>query len=149
MTNLLNDLKKVFGVDDDLGPDTDVRVRYVPKRRVSGRSKRRRPIFRETIRLTRPHAYWRERGWTRQGDTYIGPYKVNGRSFAGIARQKTTGTGFDFWIIDPPVDVQKNPCFRLRDNGWWWVHWLGSKPPKKVGAGIVGVERKIERILYP
>jgi hypothetical protein len=96
-----------------------------------------------------PRAYWQERGWRRDGEVYVGSYQVNGTGFAGLARKNATGTGFDFYIKDPPLPVKRSPCFHERGEDWYWVHWHNETAPLTVCSGLMGIERKLAELLHP
>jgi hypothetical protein len=111
------------------------------------RSNAVRPEKRGFPRTPRP--YWQERGWRRYGRVYVGSYQVNGQSFGGQARKNETNTGFDFYIIDPPPQVRRSPCFHNQGEGWFWVHWHNETAPRTVCSGLMGIEKKLSQLLHP
>ena len=101
-------------------------------------------VRREKVTVQRkPRPYWLERGWRRSGNVYEGRYRVNGRSFRG--RAEKTGTGFDFYVEDPPYQISGNHCFFHRGNGLYFVHF--PVRPRTVSSGLVSVELEIRDAL--
>jgi hypothetical protein len=121
-------------------------VRQVPPPRFSDLSRScHPPIRRKRITVRRkPRPDWQEHGWQRTTGGYEGYYLVNGKRYKGRAKKR--GTSLDFYVLDPPSQVQHNPCFRHRGRGCYWVHWHGS-PPRTISSGIISVELAIRKVM--
>ena len=88
-------------------------------------------------------AYWQERGWTRQGNTYTGNYQTSYAAFHGQISEHWGGH-IDFLVYNPSEEIRRHShwtCFQDRGNEWYLVHM--GKQPKDVGSGIMTIERLI------
>ena len=97
-----------------------------------------------TIRvLRREIPYWRERGWTRNGNQYTGTYQTPYAVFHGSIEESRFGH-IHFYLSNPSVEIQRHShwaCFASRGNGWYLVHM--ARRPKDVSSGIITIEKLI------
>jgi hypothetical protein len=87
--------------------------------------------------------YWRERGWTRNGNRYTGSYQTPYAAFQGAIEEKPFG-GLTFYLHNPSRQIRKHShwiCFAPRADGWYLVH-MGRRA-KDVSSGIMTIERLI------
>ena len=88
--------------------------------------------------------YWRERGWTRQGNVYHGTYQTPYGSFRGMVEDRGFGD-LRFYMFDPPQQVRNSShwaCFAPRGKKGFHVHM--ATRPADVGSGIMTIERLIQ-----
>ena len=94
------------------------------------------------VEVTRePSFYWEDKGWQRQGDTYLGHFGTNSRRCPGIIIWDKQGLR-DCYISNPPHELWKHPhapCFCYVGDGKYSVHF--SSRPQTVDAAIITVER--------
>lgn len=97
-----------------------------------------------TVHVTRQQIpYWQERGWTRQGNRYIGNYQTPYGAFQGSAEQRGS-TFFRFFIFHPPGQLSHHShwvCFISRGGASYEVHL--ARQPSDVSSGIMSIERLI------
>ena len=87
--------------------------------------------------------YWEERGWTRQGNVYIGTYQTPYGAFCGEVHVRGSRM-FEFFLYEPSKEIRSHShwvCFQIRANGWYLVHM--GKAPHDVSSGILRIERLI------
>lgn len=87
--------------------------------------------------------YWRERGWTRQGNRYTGSYQTAYAAFQGSIEEERFGR-ISFYLYRPSQQIQNCShwvCFAPRGNDWYLVHM--ARRPKDVSSGIITIERLI------
>jgi hypothetical protein len=92
-------------------------------------------------------AYWQERGWIRQGNTFSGSYQTPYASFEGGIVQK--GARFiDFYLCNPSYEIRNHShwsCFQFHgtegSKTWYSVHMANRA--KDVSSGIMTIERLI------
>jgi hypothetical protein len=87
--------------------------------------------------------YWRERGWTRDGNTYAGSYQTPYGSFHGWIEERSFGN-VDFFLYSPSAEIRRHRhwvCFAPRGEDWYLVHM--ARRPKDVSSGILTIERLI------
>ena len=87
--------------------------------------------------------YWRERGWTRDGNIYVGVYQTPYAAFQGWIDQKSSGH-IDFLLYNPSLEIRYHShwtCFQDRGQQWYLVHM--HRRPKDVSSGIITIERLI------
>lgn len=87
--------------------------------------------------------YWQERGWTRNGNQYVGAYRTQYVSFRGHIVEHR-GTDIEFFLFQPSPEIQRCghwACFQDRGDGWYLVH-MGRRP-KDVSSGVIAIERLI------
>lgn len=93
--------------------------------------------------LRREIPYWRERGWTREGNNYTGSYQTPYASFQGWIEEKLFGN-FAFYLYNPSRQIRRHShwvCFASRGDDWYLVHM--ARRPKDVSSGILTIERLI------
>lgn len=87
--------------------------------------------------------YWQERGWRRDGDTYVGTYQTPYGSFRGLIEDR--GWGYlRFYMLEPPLAVQNSghwACFQPRGRKGYHVHM--ARKPGDISSGILSIERLI------
>ena len=87
--------------------------------------------------------YWQERGWSRRGNEFFGPYRVHNLSFAGKATESPSGD-VEMFIRDGNALANimakhhKWSCFFMRPEGWLFVHAFDHI--RDVSAGLIEVE---------
>jgi hypothetical protein len=94
----------------------------------------------EAIRR-RERAYWQERGWIRQGDTYVGSYQTPFGAFRGTIDDNGYGQA-RFYLLDVPRVLRGSPhwrCFQPRGDRGFHVH-MGIRPAD-MSSGILAIER--------
>ena len=87
--------------------------------------------------------YWRERGWTREGNRYTGSYQTPHAAFQGWIEEERSGR-CTFYIYNPSRQIQNCShwsCFVSRGSDWYMVHM--ARRPKDVSSGIITIERLI------
>jgi hypothetical protein len=87
--------------------------------------------------------YWQERGWIRNGNTYVGSYQTQYGAFRGEITQHGADD-LEFFLYMPSEEIRSHShwaCFQHRGNDWYLVH-MGRRP-KDVGSGILAIERLI------
>jgi hypothetical protein len=88
-------------------------------------------------------AYWQERGWTRQSNTYYGTYQTAYDSFRGMIEDRGWGN-FKFYMFDPPGELRRSShwaCFAPRGEKGFLVHM--AHRPADISSGIMTIERLI------
>ncbi len=119
----------------DSSPTVVVRRQYVPSQ--SGRGTPSLVVQRA------PTPYWEERGWRQQGSDFLGMFQTPFGSWPGCLRLSPSGR-IEVFVQNPPSALQRHPhwpCFRLRSDGWYFVHPVTVVPD--ISAGILGVEKTI------
>jgi len=89
----------------------------------------------------RERAYWQERGWSREGDTYVGSYQTPYGAFRGSVEDNGWGR-LRFYLLDVPRALRDSPhwqCFQPRGRKGFHVH-MGTRPAD-VSSGILAIER--------
>ena len=87
--------------------------------------------------------YWRDRGWTREGDVYHGNYQTPFGAVQGMVEDRGFGD-LRFYMVGPPQQLRHSghwQCFQPRGNKGFQVH-MGTRP-KDVSSGIITIERLI------
>ena len=87
-------------------------------------------------------SYWRERGWTYDGQNYTGSYQTPYAAFRGWIEER--GSGSNFFLYNPSAQIRRHShwvCFTSRGNDWYLVHM--ARRPKDVSSGILTIERLI------
>jgi hypothetical protein len=87
--------------------------------------------------------YWQERGWSHNGNTYMGRYQTQHGAFLGEIVQHS-GNRIEFFLHEPSEQIQRHShwaCFQHRGNRWYLVH-MGRRPAD-VSSGIITIERLI------
>jgi len=87
--------------------------------------------------------YWRERGWTRDGNNYTGWYQTPDAAFHGWIEDSWSGN-INFFLYNPSAQIRRHShwsCFAPRDGEWYLVHM--ARRPKDVSSGILTIERLI------
>lgn len=93
--------------------------------------------------LRREIPYWRERGWTREGNNYTGSYQTPHAVFQGWIEETLFGN-FAFYLYNPSRQIRRHShwiCFTPRGDDWYLVHM--ARRPKDVSSGILTIERLI------
>jgi hypothetical protein len=109
-----------------------------------------RDIFSRVVRghaplisvLRREIPYWRERGWTRDGNNYTGSYQTPYAAFQGWIEERWCGS--NFFLYNPSPEIRRHShwvCFAPRGSEWYLVHM--ARRPKDVSSGIITIERLI------
>jgi hypothetical protein len=97
-----------------------------------------------TVRVERREIpYWRERGWTRDGNRYTGSYQTPYAAFQGSIEETWSGS-CNYFLYNPSREIQTCShwaCFVPRESGWYMVHM--ARRPKDVSSGIITIERLI------
>ena len=96
-----------------------------------------------TIVQRREIPYWRERGWTRDGNRYSGSYQTPYAAFQGSIEEERFGR-ITFYLYNPSHQIRNHShwaCFAPRGNDWYLVHM--ARRPKDVSSGILTIERLI------
>lgn len=95
---------------------------------------------------------YQEKGWRREGHTYLGYYQVNGRRWSGEIREYHRGFYEAFINLPSFADVQAlkrhphGPCFNRSDgDGRFKVHF--QRMPRDVDHIIVNVETILSEAL--
>jgi hypothetical protein len=86
--------------------------------------------------------YWRERGWTRDGNNYTGSYQTPYAAFQGWIEERWSN--INFFLYNPSPEIRRHShwvCFAPRGNEWYLVHM--ARRPKDVSSGIITIERLI------
>jgi hypothetical protein len=110
-----------------------------------------REIFSRVVRghaptihvLRREIPYWRERGWTRDGNQYTGTYQTPYAAFHGWIEEERFGH-IHFYLSNPSVEIRRHShwaCFAPRGSEWYLVHM--ARRPKDVSSGIITIEKLI------
>ena len=110
-----------------------------------------RDIFSRVVRghapsisvLRREIPYWREHGWTRNGNRYTGSYQTPYGAFQGWIEEGLLGR-ITFYLYNPSPQIRRHShwtCFAPRGNDWYLVHM--ARRPKDVSSGIITIERLI------
>ncbi len=87
---------------------------------------------------------WKEKGWQRQGNTYYGRYRVNGRSWRGMIQEPYPG-GYKAYIWNPPLreleerNHPHRPCFMHPHDGRYEVHFAST--PTSLDHVITNIEQ--------
>lgn len=87
--------------------------------------------------------YWQERGWTRNGNRYVGAYQTQYGAFRGEIIEHRR-SDIDFFLYQPSDAIRQHShwaCFQERQNGWFLIH-MGRRP-KDVSSGILTIERLV------
>jgi hypothetical protein len=87
--------------------------------------------------------YWRERGWTCDGNIYTGSYQTPYAAFQGRIEERWSGN-ITFFLYNPSLQIRIHShwaCFAPRGDGWYMVHM--ARRPKDVSSGIITIERLI------
>jgi hypothetical protein len=87
--------------------------------------------------------YWRERGWTRDGNHYTGSYQTPHAAFQGWIEDQRSGP-ITFYLRSPSPQIRSHShwaCFAPRNDDWFLVHM--AKRPNDVSSGILTIERLI------
>ena len=96
-----------------------------------------------------PIPYWMERGWVREGREYCGKYFTQFGRWAGRITESPGGR-VDTYIAQPPRALESHPhwpCFRKREDGWYFVHPVHDVPD--VSAAILAVEKTLNESFNP
>jgi hypothetical protein len=84
---------------------------------------------------------WKERNWSKQGNTYKGYFRTRYGSYQGEILER--GSGFiQFFITNPPTCLARHShsqCFFHRKGNTYEVHF--SKKAKTPDEGIIAIER--------
>jgi hypothetical protein len=110
-----------------------------------------REIFSRVVRghtpsisvLRREIPYWRECGWTHNGNNYTGSYQTPYAAFQGRIEERWSGS-INFYLHSPSRQIRRHShwiCFANRGGGWYLVHM--ARRPKDVSSGIITIERLI------
>ena len=110
-----------------------------------------REIFSRVVRghaptiqvLRREIPYWREHGWTRDGNQYTGTYQTPYAAFHGWVEEERFGH-IHFYLSAPTPEIRRHShwaCFAPRGSEWYLVHM--ARRPKDVSSGIITIERLI------
>ena len=110
-----------------------------------------REIFSRVVRgqapviaiLRREIPYWREHGWTRDGNGYSGSYQTPYAAFKGWIEEERSGR-FTFFLYNPSHQIRTHShwiCFAPRGSDWYMVHM--ERRPKDVSSGIITIEQLI------
>ena len=94
-----------------------------------------------------PIPYWREQGWARDGQSYTGEFQTAFGRWPGWITESPGGR-VDTHIGNPPAALKRHshwPCFRKRDNGWFFIHPIKDVPD--VSAAILAVEKTLTEAL--
>lgn len=86
--------------------------------------------------------YWRERGWTRNGNNYTGSYQTPYAAFQGWIEEGWSG--INFFLYNPSAQIRRHShwtCFTPRGSDWFLVHM--ARRPNDVSSGILTIERLI------
>jgi hypothetical protein len=87
--------------------------------------------------------YWREHGWTLEGNIYTGSYQTVYAAFQGWIQQERSGQ-ISFYIYNPSAEIRSHShwtCFQHRGNDWYLIHM--GRQPKDVSSGIITIERLV------
>jgi hypothetical protein len=87
--------------------------------------------------------YWRERGWTCDGNDYTGSYQTPYAAFQGWIEETWFGN-INFFLYNPSAQIRRHShwiCFAPRGSDWYLVHM--ARQPKDVSSGIITIERLI------
>jgi hypothetical protein len=90
-----------------------------------------------------PTPYWKERGWQQRGSDFAGSFQSRYGTWPGYITVSPSGR-IEVFISNPPSVLEKHPhwpCFRARENGWYFIH--ATKPVPDVSAGILSTERTL------
>lgn len=98
---------------------------------------------------SRAEPMWRERGWTRKGDTFTGTFAAAGRHYRGQIVLPYRG-GLNAYILHAPLKALRkhphSPCFReCGKPGWTGVHFQTA--PRSVDHAISNIERILSEAL--
>jgi hypothetical protein len=91
-----------------------------------------------------PEPYWRERGWAKVGEEYVGFYKTRLAVCDGKIRVSPAGY-CTIYIYNPPASVRKHPkwiCFHRAKGGWYRVNTVTECCD--VSSAILEVEKIIK-----
>lgn len=100
-----------------------------------------RPRETRVVIARRERPYWQERGWTREGDVYVGAYQTPYGSFRGMVEDMGWGR-FRFYLLDVPSALRASEhwqCFQPRGRKGFHVH-MGRRP-QDIASGILAIER--------
>jgi hypothetical protein len=92
--------------------------------------------------------YWQERGWRREGETYVGSYQTPFGSFRGLIEDRGWGH-VRFYLRDAPEEVRRSghwACFQPRLGKGYHVHM--ARAPQDVSSGIITIERLITEAFH-
>lgn len=145
-------LKKAFVGDVGTLPiAVPPRVQVVASRTITLPPEQRLPPVKKSSVVVRPipRPYWREMGWQKSGDEFLGTFRAFDQTFPGRIVHLYDST-WDFFIkIDNPWPKlqahPKWPCFESQGNGWRKVHWHMS--PKSLDSGIQSIEDTLAQAL--
>lgn len=87
--------------------------------------------------------YWRERGWTLNGNAYTGSYQTPYAAFQGWIEQDRSGL-INFYLYSPSAEIRRHghwTCFQHRGSEWYLIHM--GRQPSDVSSGIMIIERLI------
>jgi hypothetical protein len=87
--------------------------------------------------------YWREHGWTRNGNHYTGSYQTRHAAFQGRIEEEWSGR-HKFYLFHPSAQIQRHShwtCFVPQGKDWYLVHM--ARRPMDVSSGIITIERLI------
>ena len=87
--------------------------------------------------------YWRERGWTFNGNEYTGSYQTLYAAFQGWIEQERSGH-INFYLHRPSAEIQNHghwTCFQNRGSDWYLIHM--GRQPADISSGIITIERLI------
>jgi len=90
-----------------------------------------------------PTPYWKERGWQQQGPDFVGSFQTRFGSWPGFVKVSPSGR-IEVFIRHPPDALQRHPhwpCFRVRNDGWFFIHPTHDVPD--VSAGILSAEKTL------
>lgn len=90
-----------------------------------------------------PRPYWAEHGWQHENGIYTGNFQTKFGSWPGYITVSPGGR-VEVFIRNPPAKLHRHPhwpCFRARNDGWFFVH--PNTPVADVSAGILAVEKTI------
>lgn len=136
MSSFFEDVRNLFAGQNPSTQRVQIRRRYVSAD--SGA----RPSNAIVVKRD-PRPYWEEQGWRHQNGAYVGSFQTKFGSWPGHVVVSPAGR-VDVFIHNPPAALQRHshwPCFRPRNDGWFFVH--PSTHLTDVSAGILGVEKTI------
>lgn len=87
--------------------------------------------------------YWKERGWQQQGSDFTGRFQTQFGSWPGYIKISPSGR-IEVFIANPPSKLESHPhwpCFRARENGWYFIH--ATTPVRDASAGILSTEKTL------
>lgn len=102
----------------------------------------------------RPAPLWAEKGWQKEGNTYHGHFRANGRSWRGRIEVPYPG-GYTVYIWDPPIPELEainhphRPCFmdkaREGSSERYRVHFRST--PSSLDHAIANIEQILQEVM--